>query len=452
VKFRSLLGLALSLGASVFLASCGGGGASSANAGVEGGTLAIQPAAGIIYAGVPTTITVTGGRTPYTMSSSDSTLIPVPNPLNGHSFEVDPPNPSVIDTGLPPDALPIRTVTITARDATGQTATASIQVGRNFLTGYGFTFTGTSCTTPPPTSGGGSGAAPTTPTAGCDTVVEVSATTNGNLRVSQVLRFDVVLGNFSFVDPNTGNTTNSFTTTTDHNGIAFAIIRVPSTTPTQVGVFRITDVQSGVSTTNAFTITGNTNASALTVIPSSFDFTGALTTECGTGTGDFFVFGGSPTYSASSSDPNVRVTPISPDTQPGRFRITADNPGICLTNATVVVTDSVGSHATVTVSTHAGSTAPPAPPPPPFQVSPTTIASLACGQSASVTAVGGSGTYSAAPQFGDLSATVTGNTITITRAANDGGAPPFSATQKVAITDGATIINVTVNGVATTCP
>src|SRR5437868_12578117 len=171
VKFRSLLGVALALCASVFLTSCGGGGAST-DAAVQGGTLQIQPASGTIYAGVPTTFSVTGGRTPYTMSSSDATLIPVPNPLNGHSFEVDPPNPSVIDTGLPPNALPIRTVNITARDATGQTASAAIQVARNFLTGYGFSFTGTSCTTPPPSSGGGSGAAPTTPTAGCDTVVE----------------------------------------------------------------------------------------------------------------------------------------------------------------------------------------------------------------------------------------------------------------------------------------
>jgi len=445
VKFRSLLGVALALCASVLLTSCGGGGAST-DASVSGGTLQIQPAAGTIYAGVPTTFNVTGGRTPYSMSSSDATLIPVPNPLNGHSFEVDPPNPSVIDTGLPPDALPIRTVTLTARDATGQTASASIQVARNFLTGYGFSFVSNACSTPPPSTGSTSNTV--TPTAGCDTIVEISATTNGNLRANQTIRFDVVLGNFLLVDPNTGNATGSFTTATDHNGIATAIIRVPANAGSQVGVFRITDVATGVSTTNAFTILGNSNATSLTAIPSSFTFTGALTTECGTGVGDFFVFGGSPPYNAQSSDPNVAVRAINANAQPGKFELTAANPGICLTNSTIVVTDSVGAHTTVTVTTSPGSTAPPAPPPPALTASPSSVTLGSCGQSASVTVIGGSGTYTASSTFADLTTTVSGNTVTITRFAGpDPPGGPFPASQSVRITDGTSIVNVAVTTV-----
>ena len=449
MKFRSLLGVALALGASVLLTSCGGGGASS-DASVSGGSLQIQPATGTIYAGVPTTFQVTGGRTPYSMTSSDATLIPVPNPLNSHSFDVDPPNPSVIDTGLPPDALPIRTVTITARDATGQTASASIQVARNFLTGYGFTFVSTACATPPPGNGSTSNAV--TPTAGCDTIVEISATTNGNLRANQTIRFDAVLGNFQLVDPNTGNASNSFTTATDHNGIATAIIRVPANAGSQVGVFRITDVATGVNTTNAFTILGNSNATSLTAIPSSFTFTGALTTECGTGTGDFFVFGGSPPYAAMSSDPNVAVRPLNANSQPGSFEISAGNPGICLTNATIVVTDSVGAHTTVTVTTSPGSTAPPAPPPPALTASPTSV-TLACGQSGSVTVIGGGGTYTASSTFADITTTVSGNTVTITRVPGTPEPPggPFPTSQVVRITDGSKIVNVTAN-VPATCP
>ena len=446
MKFRSLLGVALGLCASVFLTSCGGGGASS-DASVSGGSLQIQPAAGTIYAGVPTTFQVTGGRTPYSMTSSDATLIPVPNPLNGHSFEVDPPNPSVIDTGLPPDALPIRTVTLTARDATGQTASASIQVARNFLTGYGFSFVSTACATPPP--GNGSTSNTVTPTAGCDTIVEISATTNGNLRANQTIRFDAVLGNFQLVDPNTGNASNSFTTATDHNGIATAIIRVPANAGSQVGVFRITDVATGVSTTNAFTILGNSNATSLTVIPSSFTFTGALTTECGTGVGDFFVFGGSPPYNAQSSDPNVAVRAVNANAQPGKFELTASNPGICLTNATIVVTDAVGAHSTVTVTTSPGSTAPPAPPPPALTASPSSVTIATCGSSASVTVIGGTGTYSASSTLPDISTTVSGNTVTITR--NTGDVANQPASQAVRITDGSTIVTVTAN-VPIFCP
>jgi hypothetical protein len=447
VKFRSLLGVALTVCASVFLGSCGGGGAAT-NGGVEGATLAILPAAGVIYAGVPVTFTVTGGRPPYTLSSSDPTLIAVPTSLNGHSFEVDAPNPSVIDTGIPVGGLPVRTVNLTARDATGQTAAASIQVARNFLTGYGFDFVSTACSTPPPSSGTG-GSTAVSPTAGCDTVVEIFATVNGNIQANQTFRFDVVTGNFSFVDPATGNTTNTYTTTTDHNGVATAIIRVPSNAGAQVGVFRITDVQTGVSTTNAFTIGGNSNTTSLTAIPSSFTFTGALTTDCGTGVGDFFVFGGSPPYAAQSSDPNVTVRAVDRNSQPGEFELTANNPGICLTNATIVVTDAVGAHTTVTVTTSPGSTAPPTPAARDAQ--PTSV-TLGCGQSASVTVVGGSGSYSATSTQADVKAIVSGHTVTITRAATDPAGGPFNTSSSVNITDGATIVPISVTSSAATCP
>jgi hypothetical protein len=210
-----------------------------------------------------------------------------------------------------------------------------------------------------------------------------------------------------------------------------------------VGVFRITDVQTGVSTTNAFTVLGNSNTTSLTAIPNSFTFTGALTTECATGVGDFFVFGGSPPYAAASSDPNVAVRAVDANSQPGKFEITASNPSICLTNATIVVTDAVGAHTTVTITTSPGSTAPPAPPPPALQVQPTSV-TLTCGSSASVTVVGGAGTtYSASSTLPDISTTVSGNTVTITRNVGDTSNQPPS--QIVRITDGTSIVNVTAN-------
>jgi len=444
VKFRSLLGVALALGASVFLSSCGGGGA-AATPGNPGGALTILPATGIIYAGVPTTITITGGRTPYTIASGDTTLFPVPHTLNGHSFDVDPPNPSVIDTGIPPGGLPVRTVSIAVQDANGQNATASYQIARNFLTGYGFTFTSQACLSPP------TGAASTTivPTAGCDTVVEVFATINGNIQANQTFKFDAVLGNFLLVDPNTGIASSSVTTATDHNGIASVILRVPSSANTQIGVFRITDVQTGVNTTNAFTIAGNANTSTLTALPSSFTFTGSTTADCGTGQGQFFVFGGQPPYTALSSDSNVTVTAVNATSQPGVFRVTAGNSAVCVNGASIIVTDTGGAHTTVTVTTAAGTATPAAPPPPPLTVQPNTV-TLSCGASGSVTVVGGTGgPYSASSTLSDISTTVSGNTVTITRNTGDTSNQP--ASQTVRITDGSSIVSVTAN-VPIFCP
>lgn len=445
MKFRSLLGIALALSTSVFLSSCGGGGAATTG-GVEGGTVAILPAAGIIYAGVPTTIQVTGGRTPYTLTTSDTTLLPVPNPLNGHSFDVVPPNPSVIDTGLPPGALPVRTVNLTARDATGNTATAAIQIARNFLTGYGFEFTSQACLNPPSTTGTTSTAV--VPTAGCDTVVEVFATINGNIQANQTFKFDAVLGNFQLVDPNTGNASSSVTTTTDHNGVASVIIRVPSSANTQIGVFRITDVATGVSTTNAFTIEGNANTSTLTVLPASFTFTGQTTTDCGVGSGQFFVFGGLPPYRALSSDTNVTVGVVDANSSPGVFSVTASNSAVCVAGATIVVTDSGGAHATVTVDTKPGSVTPPAPTP--VSVSPSSI-TLDCGQSGSASAVGGTGTYSASASNTNLHATVSGHTVTITRQLHDSGAS-YPSAETVTVTDGSSAATVNVTNLTASCP
>jgi hypothetical protein len=76
-------------------------------------------------------------------------------------------------------------------------------------------------------------------------------------------------------------------------------------------------------------------------------------------------------------------------------------------------------------------------------VSPTTI-TLACGTTGSVTAVGGSGTYSAASTHPRVTAVVVGNRVDITRLAPDPPASTFPTTAVVTVTDGATIKDVTV--------
>src|SRR5687768_7930577 len=101
--------------ASVLLGSCGGGGAASP--GPIGGPPQIQPETGTLYAGVEYQFTVSGGRPPYFLSSSEAALLSVPTRIDGNFFTVIPNNNAVVDTGLPPGSLPVRTVTITARDS-----------------------------------------------------------------------------------------------------------------------------------------------------------------------------------------------------------------------------------------------------------------------------------------------------------------------------------------------
>jgi hypothetical protein len=430
--------------ASVILASCGGGGATTQNE--ANGPLVLLPSAASIYAGVPYTFQIAGGRAPYLVSSSEPLLLPVPASVSGHSFQVVANNPGVVDTGSTA-TIPVRSVIITVRDSFGNTFATGAQNGitvvGNYLVGYGVSFvsncsSGNAC-------------------AGSDTLVGLRDTTNGGAYGNRAVRFCVVRGDFQFVIPQTPSNqpetlANCADTVTDHSGIAQARLRVPATAPSQIAVLRVFDVASGVYVDESFTIKAGAVNGNLTIIPNDSTFTGPRQGVCGTGSTDVLVFDGDPPYKATSSDANVSAFPSTSSENPGRFTITASNPNVCLDHVSVVITDAANRRATVTISTAEGSTTPPA-----LAVSPTTITlNDTCGFASSVTAVGGTGSILANSTHPRVTAIVNANTVTVTRALHDPASPPgpafYPATATISVTDGSTVSTVTVNGVATFCP
>jgi len=440
VKFQTFVSYALALAASLLLASCGGGGATGTPN--VGGAVTLLPTGATFYAGVPATMTLSGGRKPYALTSSEPGVLPVPSSVDSFSFDVVPNQPGVIDSGLPANALPVRTVTLTVRDSTGGSATSTIKVAQNFLTGYNLAFVTSTCAAP-------AGATTVTPCAGGDTAVQLAAVFNGNLHGNETFRLEVVRGQFAFYTPNssTGVISNSYTTTSDHEGKITAIIRVPTGVPPQIAIVRVVHVASGASTEHLFTIAGGNTTLVLTAIPATITFTGADSTSCGTGQSDFFVFDGVPPYSAVSANSGIGVSPTSSSTQPGRFTVTIANGSVCADAAPVIVTDALGNRVVVTVSSVHGSTTPP--PAPTLAVAPNAI-TLACGTSGSVAVVGGTGVYNVTSSHPRVTATVSGQTVTITRAAGDGAAV-FPTTGTISITDGASIVTV-VATVPANCP
>lgn len=436
-SLRSFLVLLLALVSASILSSCGGGGAAGSGSPPTGGTLAILPATGTFYAGIPVTFQVVGGRPPYTLSSSEPSLLSVPDRLTGHSFTTVPNNPGVIDAGLEPEDLPVRSVTLTVRDAAGTVATpATVQVAQNFLTGYGIVITPTTCP------------AGTQACAGGDSAILMQATFKGNLFGNEAFRFEVLRGNFALRNPATGQVSNSVTLNSDHTGrIIGPIITVGTNVPTQLAVVRVIHVRTGVYADHVFTISQRSaTPSTLTAIPNTFTFTGPLAGICGTGVADFFVFDGVAPYTAVSSNPAITVSPTVSTSNPGRFTVRADNPNACV-NATIIVTDSAGGRTTVEVRTEEGTTVPPAPPEPAdLEVGPSSL-TLGCGQSGSVTVVGGTGTYSVNSTSSNVQAAVFGNTVTITRL--NAGTSPTSV--GISITDGRQVVTVTAT-VPATCP
>jgi hypothetical protein len=298
----------------------------------------------------------------------------------------------------------------------------------------------TTCETAPPATITGLVAS-----AGCETTVQFSATFNGNLVGNRLFRLEVIRGPFFWVHPITGVVDNSVTVNSDHAGNVLAIMRVAGGIPTQVGVLRIIDVETGVYADHAFTITGATPGATLTPIPNSFTFTGPDDQTCGTGSGEFFVFDGLPPYSALSSNNNVTVEALDPNSNPGRFRITATNPNVCVTG-TVVVTDSLGGRSTVTVTTVLGTNPAPTPPPPALAMVPNTV-TVTCGQSASSLIIGGdpaATTFSAVSNDPNVTVSVAGRTVTVTRAGAPPPTPP-NVNSIVTVTDGSSVAQLRVN-------
>ena len=427
---------------SVIVGSCGGGGAASEPPITN---LALLPAQATLYAGVAYDFQIAGGRKPYLLSSSEPTLLPLPASVDGNSFQVVAANPFVIDSGLTANDLPVRSVILTVRDSLGtsfSTGQGSIKVARNFLTGYGVVFQST-CTTGQTCSG-------------TDAIVQLVATSNGNLYGDRAVRFCVVRGNFQFVISEVPSNTpavlaNCVDTRTDHLGVAIARIRIPADAVTQLATLRVSDIATGVYADQVFTIVQGSIVGTLTVLPNSFTFTGPRAGVCGTGSADFIVFDGDPPYTAVASNPNISVTPTTNSSNPARFTVIASNPNVCV-DTTIVVTDRNNRRATVTVKTEEGSATLP-----PLVVSPTTVTlNDTCGFSTSVTAVGGVGPLSVNSSHPRVSAALSGNTVTITRLTPDPVPPAgpafYPTTATVSVTDGATVQNVTVNGVRQFCP
>jgi hypothetical protein len=348
-------------------------------------------------------------------------------------------NPGVVDTGIAPGDLPVRTVNITVRSGDGQVATAVMKVAQNFLTGYGVVFSPITC----PIAVAASTALQAC--AGGQTAIDFAAVFNGNLFSGRQFELDVIKGPFQFIFPPGGNG-GSVVATSDQTGRVHAIIESTAGVGTQLAVLRLKDLSSGATTDFVFTITGTSNNGVLTLIPNAITFTGNLTTDCGTGSSNVFVFDGTPPFAAVATNPSFNVNSTS-STNPGVFTVSVGLTAPPCPTGTIIVTDSAGARGTVDVKSVAGTGTPPKPPT--FTVAPTAI-TLGCAESGSVTAVGGSGSFSTNSSNPQVTAVVSGNTVTITRA---GPAGPGSGTltSSVAVTDGSAIQVVTVSSPAT-CP
>jgi hypothetical protein len=319
--------------------------------------LVVAPASLAAYSGVPTTATITSGVAPFFAFSANQSQLPVTQNVAGNTI--------VLVAG---QVTAVSQVAVTIKDSAGQSATLNVSV------------------TPAPifnamTFAPSSGDCGTNLCSGQDGTVTVVATGPGGAPlVARPIRFDVVTGPVGLQTTNPATPlVQTLTLVTDSSGTAVATIQALVNATTQPGQIRATDVTSGQQQISNFTVVNNTTAqgSPLAVIPPTATITTALAGVCSTGFRiDYYIYGGNPPYTVSSTFPPSVVLQNPTVNFSGGFFEAITN-GSCVNPLVFTIVDSAGKQVTAQLINQAGAGQPPAPSP--LAVAPPTVTDTGCG-------------------------------------------------------------------------
>lgn len=327
LSWVSSLATAAVLGLATLLSGCGGGGASPSTT----LPMSVVPASAVVYAyaDTPTTLTIRSGKKPFNVYSSNTAIIS----FNSATMpEGRVPDESILlegptgNYGRVSNVDADTDVTLTIRDADGTQVSVVVTVKPSSLN--------SSLTVTDPLNSGTQGSA------------SVKATTiTGGPVVGHKVRFRVTdqgasygfvcnqtLGDCLAIETDASGRVITVETTTDRNGDAFAVIRADVGAPTQFATISATDQTTGHVIRKQFTIAGQD----LSALPTT------ATWNIGTGNGDlvfvalgadgiagtaddetsggcspvpangntgattgFYVYGGTPPYTITSTTPSV---------------------------------------------------------------------------------------------------------------------------------------------------
>jgi len=359
---RPLLAL-LALAGVLALSACGGGSGAPNNpyAPVDPapGPLFVLPPSATVYSHTPATLTVSGGKAPYSAFSSNATIMPVAPAVNGASVVL-----------LANDVAAATTTVITVQDAIGQTATATITVSPapifNSLT---ITPARTTCGT-------------NTVCSGDTATASVVVTGAGGAGIAnRQVRFDVVSGAFFILSNNPAQPlVATLTAVSDATGTARVIIQAAVNAPTQPAVLRATEVTTGNSVNGAFTIVQVTDGSTiLSVVPATATISGVDKATCSANFRvDYYVYGGTPPYTVANTFPQGATLVNTVVASSGGFFSAITN-GQCVNPLVFTIVDAVGRQTTAKLVNQPGTADVVAPPTPTtLTVTPATVGPINC--------------------------------------------------------------------------
>lgn len=409
-------------------AACGGGVSAP-----EPPTLSILPPAAVLYSGLPTTLSLSGGTGSYFATSSDQLVLPINGPVDGRTL-----------TLVPGAVAAETTVTLTVRDTGGATpVSAALTVRPNAIANDIQVV---------PNPAQDKSCAPAL-CSGSEAEVRFSASLGGLPLPGRDVRFEAVSGSFGFVGA-AGAVVPTVTASTDAAGVARARLRTQALVPTQTALLRATDASGGSYREASFAIASFTgDVPAFFSLPTAVTFTGPFRGRCAEGSAPeatVAVFGGVPPYSVVNGSAAIDVTPTgagalarSGDT----LRVRVGVSGVCASEVPVIVSDALGKTLTVKVSNVEGAgTAPPAN----ISLSPASLA-LSCSFSApgptpsatdsvvvssSIAVIGGGDTLYAATAHPRVQLVLANRVLTVTRLGGDPAGERYPATAEIVVADG----------------
>jgi len=383
------------------LGACGGGSGAPNNPYVStpvAPVLTVLPLSLVAYSGVPATLAITGGTAPFQAFSSDQTVLPVAQNVSGYTVVL-----------LPNKVSADQTVIVTVQDAAGQTKPVTVTVKAapifNALT---FTPSGPDC---------GAGLC-----SGQNGTASVTATgPAGAPLASRQIRFDVIYGPIGIATNNPASpVAATLTVATDVNGVATVGVQAQVNAPTQPAQIQATDVTSGQRQVANFTVVNSTIAgqSPLAVQPNTATITGADKNTCSTGFRiDYFIYGGNPPYTVSSTFPaSVSLNTNTVNASGGFFEATTN--GSCVNPLVFTIVDAAGKQTTASLINQPG-TNDPATAAPLVMSPPSTTSKTCTGSTFTLTVIGGSGSI-------NITASPSGATISPAVVAAGGGTTNIS--------------------------
>lgn len=402
------------------LAGCGGG--SSSSTPVVASTLLAGPATFVAYGNTPNTVGITGGKGPFTVVSSNPTLVPVTAAISGASFTFTPAN---VATATP--------VTLTVSDSAGATSVVTATVTPATIAAPLITVT--------PAAGSACSAANNVASSAATLCEGETATATVTLKDStgapianRSVRFEVLTIGASLA-PNATTTAYSRIATVDTNaqGVATTLVRADVESVSEASFLRATDTVSTHRIDTWITVLKLANAAPLlSFVPTTGGMVGYYGSECPFVRREYSIYGGTAPYAVTlpagsalvlTNDAGVAAVAGSGITvakSGARFTTENADSTTCVTGSTALtVTDAKGATATGTYTTAPGSVSRPTATtdltvsPPALSLTADPLSAYCSSSSARFTISGGTAPYVVTTSIPQISATLSGGTSVV---------------------------------------